>query len=293
MAKSLIESFLNHLIYQRKYSVHTIAAYRNDLQQFYLYREDVYSPEKDDVTSDEIRSWVVSLMEHNISPRSVNRKISSLKSYFNFLKREGKVDRVPTTGITTLKTGKRLPVYVNSEDMDRMMDRLEFGPDFKTAMHSTILSLLYHTGIRLTELIGLKISDVDTSAEQIKVLGKRNKERIVPLGAEIMSQLTGLLMKRKDMGTDPHLFVTDRGKQLYPRYVYRVVNEALSVYSDVSKRSPHTLRHTFATHLLRNGADLNAIKELLGHANLAATQIYTHNSIEHLKNLHKRLHPKA
>ncbi len=286
-------SFLEYLQYEKRFSNHTILAYSNDLAQFSQYLQLTYEiKEIQDINHTLIRSWIVSMMDEKISPRSVNRKITTLKTFYKYLLRQQVVTENPMLKIQSPKTSKRLPVFVEKDNMNALLDTIEFGSDFDGERNKLIIELLYATGIRLSELINLKQTNVDLNSCQLKVLGKRNKERIVPFNNELKRLLESYL-KYPEVGLNDNLFVTKSGKKLYEKFVYRVVNKYLSQVTSINKKSPHVLRHTFATHMLNNGADLNAIKELLGHANLSATQVYTHNTVEKLKNVHKQAHPKA
>ncbi len=286
-------SFLQYLQYEKRCSSHTIVAYSNDLRQFFQYLDITYQIErKEEINHIIIRSWIVSLMEQKITPRSVNRKITTLKSFYNYLLRQKTVIENPMLKIQSPKTSKRLPVFVEKEKMDLLLDNADFGNDFEGQRNKLIMELFYATGIRLSELINLKLCDIDMGNCQLKVLGKRNKERIIPFNDQLRDQLK-TYMKIIPSLSEEYVFVNKTGKKLYQKFIYRIVNDYLSGVTTIGKKSPHVLRHTFATHMLNNGAELNAIKELLGHANLSATQIYTHNTVEKLKNIHKQAHPKA
>jgi integrase/recombinase XerC len=250
--------------------------------------------ESNEVTHDMIRSWIVNLLESEIQPSSINRKISALSSYFNYLKREGVIIENPTRQISSLKTPSKLPVYFKQDQLLDYLDEYSHDMSFEQLRNYMVIYLLYNTGIRRTELLNLKSDDIDFSSGTIKVLGKRNKERIVPLSKKVLEIIQIYMeVKRKSVdGSDEYLVVTDKGEKAYPKLIYRIVNDELSHLAGKVK-SPHILRHSFATHMLNNGADLNSIKELLGHANLNATQIYTHNSVEKLKNVYKTAHPRA
>lgn len=287
------DNFTEYLQFEKRLSGHTITAYSNDLSQFFSYIESTYEVKNvSQIDHTLIRSWVVSLMEQKVTPRSVNRKISTIKSFYKYLLRQGVVKESPMSKIQSPKTSKRLPVFVEKDKMDELIDTIDFGDDFEGHRNKLILELFYATGMRLSELINLKQTDVDLHTGQLKVLGKRNKERIIPFGHEVKRSIEEYL-KIKTLSSPEELFVTKDGKKIYEKLVYRLVNNYLSQVTTADKKSPHVLRHTFATHMLKNGADLNAIKELLGHANLSATQIYTHNTVEKLKNIHKQAHPKA
>lgn len=295
MEPDYIERFLEYLSFQRKFSPHTITSYANDLRQFAFFLQQTFEVSTvKSIRHTMIRSWVVDLLNGGISPRSVNRKLSSLKSFYKFLLKEQLVDENPTLKLQPPKSGKRLPVFVEEKAMNKLSDNELFEEGFDGVRDKLIIELLYCTGIRLSELINLKETDIDFSRKSIKVLGKRNKERIVPMVAELENSVKYYLEQKADVNSSvSHLLVTNKGEKLYPKFVYRIVKHFLNCVTTVEKKSPHVLRHTFATHLLNNGADLNAIKELLGHANLSATQVYTHNSVERLKNVHKQAHPKS
>ncbi|MES2397378.1 MAG: tyrosine-type recombinase/integrase [Bacteroidota bacterium] len=287
------DGFLEFIQYEKRASKHTLVAYSNDIKQFVTYLSTTYEITKiAEVNHTIIRSWIVSLMEQKISPRSVNRKITTLKTFYKFLLRQSIVTENPMLKILSPKTSKRLPVFIEKEKMDTLLDDTVFGDDFEGQRNKLIIELFYATGIRLSELINLKQSNVDMYLCQIKVLGKRNKERIVPFNAILKEQIQQYITAKANLN-DEFLLINKNGKQLYEKFVYRIVNTYLSQITTVNKKSPHVLRHTFATHMLNNGADLNAIKELLGHANLSATQVYTHNTVEKLKNIHKQAHPKG
>ena len=241
-----------------------------------------------------IRSWLVKMMEQSITPRSINRKITTLKTYYKFLLREGEVTINPMLKIVAPKNSKRLPEYVEQEKMDRLLDFTDFKEGYEGMRDKTIIELFYATGIRLSELISLNHFSFDFYNNAIKVLGKRNKERIIPLSFFTKELLQKYLIElKKNFPAAAYFFVTNKGEKLYPKFVYDLVRKNLGTVTTAKKKSPHVLRHSFATNMLNNGAELNAIKELLGHANLSATQIYTHNTIKKLKNIHSQAHPKA
>jgi integrase/recombinase XerC len=302
------DRFIRFLKFEKRFSVHTIKAYEGDLNQFCSYLEYQYSiTDSHKISHQVIRSWLVSLIEDRITPRSVNRKLSTLKSYFKFLVREGVIQENPIRKIVAPRTSKRLPVFVEKERMDFLLDSIDFGDSFEGTRDRLILDLFYVTGIRLSELINLKISDINFYRSTIKVVGKRMKERLVPFSDKFADNLRTYLEERKffllsgslkiqnenNSPMNDVLFITRNGKKVYPKLVYRIVTKNIAVVTTVNKRSPHVLRHTFATHMLNSGADLNAVKEILGHANLAATQVYTHNTIEKLKEIYQQAHPKA
>ena len=293
----LTDPFFQYLQFEKRIAKHTLTAYKSDIAQFQDYLKSEYAIEDQlDVSHTIIRSWVVSLMEKGLNPRSVNRKITTLKTLYKFLMREGLQTKNPMLKIQSPKTAKRLPVFVEEENINQLFDQQEPSSDFELNRDQLILLLLYSTGIRLAELVGLKVTDFDVNQKTIKVLGKRNKQRIIPIGAEIIdtyqAYLANLLSQEFEYQSS-QLFRLKNGKAIYPKMVYRLVNDNLASITTLDKKSPHVLRHTFATHLLNNGADLNAIKELLGHSSLAATQVYTHNSIEKLKNIYKQSHPRG
>ncbi|MHC1707917.1 MAG: tyrosine recombinase XerC [Bacteroidales bacterium] len=293
------ERFLQYIRYEKRYSVHTITAYRNDLEQFQAFLQIRYQEGNiNGVTHQMVRSWLVELINQGISTRSVNRKLTSLKSFFRFLLKEGLIENSPMSKVTAPKIAKRLPVFIEEESMELLLDQFSNTEDYLVFRDRLILELFYATGMRRTELINLKEKDVNLYQSTFKVLGKRNKERLIPFGNNIGRLLKDYLkVKQKyfDVVEDKeeYLFLSAKGKRLDPRNVYKIVNQYLDIYAKSEKKSPHVLRHTFATHMLNRGADLNAIKEILGHANLAATQVYTHNTIEKLKKIYEQAHPRA
>lgn len=287
------DRFLEYLQFEKRFSAHTLVAYQNDIEQLSVYLNSMYQITSiEEVNHTLIRSWIVDMMDQGISPRSVNRKITSLKTFYKFLLRQKWVFENPMLKIQSPKTSKRLPVFVEKEKMDVLLDHVAFGTDQKGLRDKLIIELFYSTGMRLSELIQLKEKDVDLYANQLKVLGKRNKERLIPITNEL-KQLLQQYAKERPATEEEVLLLSDKGKKLSEKFVYNLVKAYLSQVTTIDKKSPHVLRHTFATHMLNNGADLNAIKELLGHANLSATQVYTHNTVEKLKNVHKQAHPKA
>lgn len=290
--------FLDYLSFNRRYSDRTVQAYGSDLEQFTGFLGQLYGPEipLEEVTGSMVRSWLADLKDKNLSSRSINRKISALKSYYKYLMREQRITASPLRKVIAPKQGKRLPVYVEEPAMLRLLDPSAFAEDWKGRTERLVLELLYQTGIRLSELIQLKNSQVDYTLKSLRVLGKGSKERILPLGEPLLAlvkdyqQAKPLLLEAFDSG---HLLVLSNGKPLYPSFVYRLVRARLGTVTTQSKRSPHVLRHTFATHLSNHGAELHAVKELLGHASLAATQVYTHNTVEQLKRIYQQAHPKS
>jgi integrase/recombinase XerC len=293
-----ISEFLHYIEFERRYSKHTLISYTKDLEQFSEFLQETYQVEKaNEIDFVFIRSWIATLMEEGKSPRTVNRKISTLKSYFRYLLKVGKIEDNPVLKITGPKVRKKLPVFIEEKSMNLLATEFASPESFEQARDRLVVELFYATGIRRAELIGLKAEDVNRDSRLIKVLGKRNKERLIPIHDSLFTLIDSYLsFKENTIATqfqEAYFFLTVKGKKMYPKLVYRIVNNYLSRVSTQKKKSPHVLRHTFATHMLNHGADLNAVKELLGHANLAATQIYTHNTIEKLKNIYKLAHPKA
>jgi len=290
------ELFLNYLKYEKRYSQNTLTAYDNDLDQFILFGKKLVEDFcVEEVDYHLIRQWIVSLMDNGISAKSVNRKISTLKTFFKFLMREGVIEKNPTDKIAIPKMGKKLPVFVQEKEMNRLLDGRFFTEDFEGRRDKAVVSLFYGTGIRLSELVGIRFSDLNLNEKMVKVNGKRDKQRLVPFPLEISTVLTDYITLRNELFPDSgnFLFLTENGDPVYNKLIYRIVKKQLSLVTTVEKKSPHILRHSYATHLLNRGADLNAIKELLGHANLAATQIYTHTTFEQLKKVYKQAHPRA
>jgi len=249
-----------------------------------------------DITSHQIRAWIVYLIDNGISPVTVHRKISCLRRFYNYLRKEGIVKTDPLEKIVLPKQKKKLPVFVEEEALDRLFDSVNFGNDFSGLRNRTIIEMLYMTGIRRAELTEIRYEDVSLSDATVRVTGKRNKQRIIPLSQLFVTRLREYIGARNKIVSDTAgswFFITDKGNKLYDKYVYNIVKAYLSMVTTIEKKSPHVLRHTFATHMLNRGADLNAIKEFLGHANLSATQIYTHNTFEKLKRIHKKAHPRA
>lgn len=295
-----MELFFEYLRFEKRYSPHTLLSYQTDLRQFAEYLQTEYElaePAQADHTL--IRSWVVSLMQQELDPRTVNRKIACLRSYYKFLLQTGAATRNPMLRIKSPKVAKKLPDFVPEDSLNGLLNSFEFPDTFAGARDQLVLELLYGTGIRLSELIGIRLDDVSLPSHTVRVTGKGNKQRIVPLNPTLLAVLNKYLaQKQQEFGTTDNaqraLLVTDKGDPLYEKLVYRTVKHYLSqITTASSQQHPHVLRHSFATHLLGKGADLNAIKELLGHANLAATQVYTHLSIDKLKAVFEQAHPKA
>ena len=292
----LINQFTEYLQKEKNYSVFTLKAYQTDLLAFQQFLNN-YSKNVDQASSKDIRMWIASLSEKKLSEKTINRKIASLKSFYKFLLKTGTISYNPVAQISGMKIHKKFPVPFSPAEMDDLFDLDLFDNDFEGVRDKNIILLFYTTGIRRAELINLKITDIDFHKKELKVLGKRNKQRIIPLLSKTLESIQEYIsVKQKFFETKPvdaYFFVTKKGKKMYDVLVYRIINSYLSRVSVKHKKSPHMLRHTFATHLLNNGADLNAIKELLGHSSLAATQIYTHSSIQELKNVYKNAHPRS
>lgn len=292
------QRFLKYLQYERRYSAHTLLAYSKDLEQFFEYINKTYNvKEAQEVNHVFVRSWIVSLMEQKINSRSVRRKISSLKSYFKFCLREKLIARSPMQKIISPKVARQLPTFVDEQRMDLLLDKVEFKEGFPGLRDKLVINIFYQTGMRLSELTNLKDTDVNLYDLSIKVLGKRNKERIIPISHNLKADISIYIEHRNQLFskelTGGFFFVLDTGNKIYDKFVYRLVKDKLGTVTTGQKKSPHVLRHTFATQMLNNGAEINAVKEILGHASLAATQVYTHNTIEKLKNIYKQAHPKA
>jgi integrase/recombinase XerC len=294
-----LEQFIAYIKYEKRYSPHTVAAYESDLAQFYkfLNHPEVVIGHPAEITHHHIRNWMVELMNQKLTSRSINRKVATLRKYFKFLLQGNHITSTPTARIQTPKISKQLPVVVEEGKLSRMLDNDEiFTTDFKGRRDKFIVELLFGTGMRLSELLGITEADINTYEGTVKVLGKRNKERIIPLNKELKLLLQEYLVLKKSeifANKSLKLIVTDKGADAYAKMIYLIVQKYLNYISTQDKKSPHVLRHTFATSLLNKGADLNAIKDLLGHASLSATQVYTHNSVERLKSIYKQAHPKA
>jgi integrase/recombinase XerC len=290
-----LNAFLAYLQFEKRYSVHTITAYANDLIQFFDFMETQYEGiDYTLITGTMVRSWLASLKENELTSKSMNRKISALKSFFKYQIQQGHLAKSPMETVISPKVNKRLPAFVAENDMEQLLVNLSFAEGWKGFTEKMVIQLFYATGMRLSELINCKESQLDLSKKIIKVLGKGNKERILPISADIAKLLAQYINEKPaEAKGNPHLFVNEKGKALQARAVYDFVKFYLSQVTTLQKKSPHILRHSFATHLMNNGADLNAVKELLGHASLAATQVYTHNTIEKLKEVFAKAHPKA
>lgn len=293
----MIESFLKYLNFEKRYSQHTLTSYRNDLNQLQTFISENFSGSTiENADHKQIRAWIISLVDQPNNPRSVNRKIATLRSFYKFLLERDYIEQDPTYKIQALKTKKQLPLFVKEKEILDLLDKINFPNDFFGWRDRLMLELLYGTGIRLAELINLKEQDVNLLDSVIKVTGKRNKQRIIPFAKSIGQIIENYKKSKLDIfknNSHRFLFVTKEGEQCYPMLIYRTINNYLKLFTTVDKQSPHVLRHTFATHLLDKGADLNAIKDLLGHSSLAATQVYTHNSLEKIKAIFDQAHPKA
>lgn len=287
------KSYIQYLTYEKRSSKHTIEAYQNDLRDFFAYCDQSYEVKlPNEITQGMVRSWMAGLADQGLEPRSISRKLSSLRSFYNYLLKNQEVNNNPLKRVVAPKIKKRLPVFVDETRMDELFKAQEESSDYLEFLKQAIVELFYATGMRLSELVELQLKNY--AGNLVKVLGKRNKERLIPLTENAINAIEAYLAQRKTIENviDPdHLFLLPNGKKLYQKFVYRVVNSYLAQVTTEKKKSPHVLRHTFATHLLNNGAELNAVKELLGHSSLAATQVYTHNTINKLINIHQKAHP--
>lgn len=293
----IIQVFLDHLKFQKRYSQHTVVSYQTDLVDFFNFIEKEFEAISTiEIKSSFVRSWLAGLKEKGLESKSINRKISTLKSFFKYHLRQGLIQTSPMATILSAKVKKRLPQFVAEKDINTLFNYVEFSDDWNGKTNKLLLHLLYNTGIRQAELINLKETNIDIRNSTIKVLGKGNKERILPVSNELKQLIQQYIDDKHNNFEVPNreiLLINEKGKKLYPKYIYSVVKKYLSDVTTIDKKSPHVLRHTFATHLMNKGADINAVKELLGHSSLAATQIYTHNTIEKLKEVHSKAHPKA
>lgn len=296
-----IQSFLDFLKFEKRYSEHTITSYKNDLRDFMEFLDRMYPGTSiPTATHIFIRSWLAELKNLGLESSSINRKISSLRSLFKYLLRTGEIEASPMAKVHGLKTGTRLPAFVKETEAADLLENLSIhSEDWRSMNASLMIHMFYATGMRLSELINLKTRQLDLEKKQVKVLGKGNKERIIPLSNELVDlikeyekQKTQLFPEALPDQESP-LMITEKGRKLYPKYAWNIVNSLLAMTTTLEKRSPHILRHSFATHLMNNGADLNAVKELLGHSSLAATQVYTHNTIDKLRDIHKKAHPRG
>lgn len=289
--------YRDYLQFEKRYSEHTIKAYLTDCRQCFSFLASTYDVKSpDQVQYNYIRSWIVHLLERQIVPKSVNRKLSAVRTYFTFLRRNGVIDRNPLQRVQGPKSGKRLPAVISTRDMQRLYEDVPFPDGFEGVRDRLILDLLYTAGLRRSELLGLRAEDIDFDRRTLRVHGKGKKQRVIPFGIGLENQLKKYLAARSQLSlTDEHanLVVTTRGKPAYPKLIYNITRRYLGYVTTQAARSPHVLRHSFATHLMEGGADLNALRELLGHSSLAATQVYTHTSMERLKQSYKQAHPKA
>lgn len=292
-----ISRFSDHLKFEKRYSAHTVRSYHDDLTQFNDYLETQFGGMKlRDISAPVVRSWLASMKQHKMTARTITRKISTLKSFYKFMMRSGVLAKSPMTGIVSPKLAKKLPSYVEEKQLKTLFRDVEFEDDWNGYTAKVAIRMLYQLGIRLSELVNCREAQVDHANRQVKILGKGNKERIIPVGKELLKLLKDYAGKKRQVFEQPektYLLVTGKGKKLYPKYIYRLTHDYLELVTTIEKKSPHVLRHSFATHLMNNGAELNAVKDLLGHASLAATQVYTHNTIEKLRNVHKRAHPRG
>jgi integrase/recombinase XerC len=294
---SFICSFIDYLKFEKRYSEHTIRSYHDDLVSFFQFTEQQFGQTSlQEISSSFIRSWLASLKSNQLGSRSINRKISSLKSFFKYQLRSGNLEQTPMSNIISPKINKRLPVYVEQKDMDTLFSYVEFPDTWNGLTDKLLIAIFYNTGMRLSELVNIKESQIDFGNRSIKVLGKGNKERIIPVSAQMSQNIKRYIKKKREeliQFDDEFLLISSKGKKLYQKHVYLCVKKYLGAVTTIDKKSPHVLRHTFATHLTNSGAELNSVKELLGHSSLAATQVYTHNTIEKLKDVYKKAHPKA
>ncbi|RYE25142.1 MAG: integrase [Sphingobacteriales bacterium] len=291
-----ITDYLHFLKFEKRYSQHTILAYQQDLEQFHNYITAQFEiNDAELITHFHIRSWLAGLKDQDNQARTINRKISSLNTFYKYLLRLQLVKRNPVSQLHALRTAERLPTYIKENEAQYLLEEVAFDEGFKGATDRLICELLYQTGMRRAELLGLKEQSIEWSLGQVRILGKGNKERLVPIGAALQELIKNYIEDKKSGGlaTCDNLLVLENGQPLYEGYVYRTVKKYLTVSTTLSKKSPHVLRHSFATHLLNNGANIQAIKDLLGHSSLAATQVYTHNNIEKLKEIHKANHPRG
>ena len=286
------QKFINYLSSERRLSQNTIISYSNDLDQFHCFLNEHFNitSQISEVSFHIVRSWVANLFENGVQPRSINRKISTLKSFFKYLEREELIDANPMLKVVGPKASKNLPLFVKENEIKLLLEEVTFDSGFIGKRDKLIIEIFYLTGMRLTELINIKLTDLDFHNKSIKVIGKRNKERIIPLSDSILTSIQSFIY---EFDLKEFLITNSKGNKVYSKLVYRVVRKYLSKITSINKKSPHILRHTFATHMLNNGADINAIKDLLGHSNLNATQVYTHNTVEKLKSIYKQAHPRA
>jgi integrase/recombinase XerC len=292
----LIQAFLDYISLERNYSKHTIISYQTDLTEYYTFIQDTYQSDVKNIHYNQIRTYIVALSNKNLSNRTINRKLSALKSFYKFLLKIEEIKESPLSKHKALKTPKRVNVPFSIKEIDKVLALfLDIDAnDFSALRDKTIILLLYSTGIRREELIQLKIEDVDFNQNTIRVIGKRNKERIIPLLNKTQVQLKQYLTERnKIKSANSSLFITDKGKKIYGTFVYRLINYYFSAVTTKVKKSPHILRHAFATHLINEGAEINAVKELLGHASLASTQVYVNSNLKRIKEMYNQAHPRS
>ncbi len=293
-----IQSFIDYLKFEKRYSAHTIRSYHDDLIQCFTFLEEQFEIFKlKEISQSFVRSWLASLKDDDLTARTINRKISTLKSFFKFHLKKGSIQSTPMINVTAPKMSKRLPVFIKEKELNDLAKAIKTNTeDWNSLNTKMLITIFYATGMRLSELINMKEKQVDFSRRQLKILGKGNKERIIPVGPDLLTEIKDYINEKRKRfeKTDDVLLVSSKGKKIYPKYAYNLVKNILEQeVKTLDKKSPHVLRHTFATHLMNNGANLDAVKELLGHASLASTQVYTHNTIEKLKNVYKKAHPKA
>jgi len=287
-----LQKFISYLSSERRLSQNTIISYSNDLDQFHCFLNEHFNitSQISEVSFHIVRGWVANLFENGVQPRSINRKISTLKTFFKYLEREELIEVNPMLKVVGPKASKGLPLFVKENEIELLLEEVIFDSGFIGKRDKLIIEIFYLTGMRLTELINIKVTDIDFHNNSIKVIGKRNKERIIPLSKSIINTIQSFIY---EFDLKEFLITNSKGNKVYSKLVYRVVRKYLSKITSINKKSPHILRHTFATHMLNNGADINAIKDLLGHSNLNATQVYTHNTVEKLKSIYKQAHPRA
>ncbi len=296
MFEEKLQDFVHFLKFEKRFSAHTVEAYEHDLEQFRDYLAENFNlSELPAISHFHVRSWLASVKDNKVKARTINRKMSSLNSFYKFLQKNGVVEKNPVKMLHAQRLPERLPVYLKETETEDLLNTIEFEPGFKGLTDKLICELFYVTGMRRDELRQIRESDIEWGLKQIRITGKGNKERLVPASEALLDSLREYIADKRKLAlsSEPWLFTLDNGKQLYPMYIYRTVTQYLSMTTTLKKKSPHVMRHTFATHLLNNGANIQAIKELLGHSSLAATQVYTHTNIDRLKEIHKQNHPRG